>query len=462
MPTMAELRQAEERKAREAAEAARRAPVAPPAPRYVPPAYVPPANDDTDYFDSLGAAAASQQPADNRSRAPAQGERIAAAYYIPQDPVVVAQNLQASGHARVPYGYFENVDPQRQGGYFGNEGQQPGYFGQGFSDKEQATRTREGRLQKGERPRGGTFEGGQPVPNADVWNRAELNQTVYGQNQPGATPQYGGYNPNAGGNTGAADVNARAALQKTMNDQYPGKPEGWGLPEKPNAAPPPGYEWVFGGQVIRPGGPGSQPMFQDAAGRWLLQKVVQTTAGGGGTGGGGGGGYAQKPYQSYGYGGYAGGAGAGVAPEVPEPMGELAWWGPDALPPLLRQWGSWLQELVAANAGTKPIPFPLQQDPEALAAEQEMLKEGQKTTGAPAPGLGAGGMTYSQVIQQLNNSLGLAYGDDESDTSKWQRLVSSLPNSDFETQQMVAGLRFNQSGQWYHQNVGQMLNPRYT
>jgi len=205
-------------------------------------------------------------------------------------------------------------------------------------------------------------------------------------------------------NIRSTDPGAISQQYGALREQHPGRPEGWGLPEKPTTAPPPGYEWVFGGQVIRPGGPGTQPMFQDAAGRWLLQKVTQTTTGGGV--GGGGGGYTSRPYQSYGYGGYAGG-GAGAAVETPEPMGEISWMNADQISPLLRQWYSWLSELIQANSGTKPVPYPLFQDQESLAAEQEQIKEGQKTTGAPGARPGGGGITYSQVVDRLNQSLGL-------------------------------------------------------
>lgn len=162
---------------------------------------------------------------------------------------------------------------------------------------------------------------------------------------------------------------------------------------------------------------------------------------------------------SGGYGG-GGGGGGGTAPEqpLPEQLGELAWWAnADSIQPLLRGWAGWLKESVESNRGIKALANPFTID---AAAE---------TAAGPAdskvPRM-AGFKTNSEMLTKLQERLGLTFDDSDTQTTKWQKFINkipTIPNTDMETQQMLAGLRYDaNSDRWYGVDIGQLINPQYT
>ncbi len=124
-------------------------------------------------------------------------------------------------------------------------------------------------------------------------------------------------------------------------------PEGmdWAIRETPSGE----QTWA-----LVPEGESSRPSARPGA---LVRSDGSSTPGGSGDPGGGGG------YYPSGYGGY-GGATAGGEADVPETLGELTWWGPDAVTPLLKGWGKWLRELVEINAESRPVPYLFDFEPE--------------------------------------------------------------------------------------------------
>ena len=137
--------------------------------------------------------------------------------------------------------------------------------------------------------------------------------------------------------------------------------------------------------------------------------------------------------------------------EVPEPLGELAWWGPSGAPPILRPWASWFQELVEMNRLT-PIAFPFDTNEAAEAAE----------------GVEAGGQfpiegytSTRGVLDRLQGLLGLEYEEEADPTEKWQSFINVIPSADFEAQQLLASLRYSPDQNWYTVDIGQLINPRY-
>lgn len=140
--------------------------------------------------------------------------------------------------------------------------------------------------------------------------------------------------------------------------------------------------------------------------------------------------------------------------EVPEPLGELSWWGPSGAPPMLRPWATWLQEMVEANRLT-PVAFPFDLDEAAEAAEAQELEE----TGAVYP---MEGYTSTRgVLERVQGLLGLEYGEEATPTEKWQSFINVLPQADFEAQQLLASLRYEPDREWYTVDIGQLVNPRY-
>ncbi len=137
----------------------------------------------------------------------------------------------------------------------------------------------------------------------------------------------------------------------------------------PDDDAPEGMDWVIretpSGEstwALVPEGESSRPSAREGGGGYrapaaLVRSDGSSTPGGSGAPGGGGG------YYPSGYGGY-GGTTAGGEAEVPETLGELTWWGPDAVTPLLKGWGKWLRELVEINAESRPVPYLFDFEPE--------------------------------------------------------------------------------------------------
>jgi len=162
----------------------------------------------------------------------------------------------------------------------------------------------------------------------------------------------------------------------------------------------------------------------------------------------------KKYFPSAGGGGYYTAAAAPPEEDIPEPLGELAWWGPSGAPPMLRPWSTWLQEMVEANRLT-PVAFPFDIDEAAEAAEAQELEE----TGAVYP---MEGYTSTRgVLERIQGLLGLEYGEEATPTEKWQEFINVLPQADFEAQQLLASLRYEPDREWYTVDIGQLVNPRY-
>lgn len=274
----------------------------------------------------------------------------------------------------------------------------------------------------------------------------------------------------------------------------------------PTEAAPPGKQWAVR-YYESPTGGGTWGWTLVDEGESSRAAVPGTSSGGGSGGGGGGGG---------------GGRGTTPASEQPlvEPLGELAWWGPDEVPPLLRSWATWLRELVEINALTSPVPNPFTYDEEAEAAaiiatgkkgkvkvqEGETLQDiaaqygltleqllaanpgldpnsvvpGQKIVvpnkkgykeGAepPVPEVGetpairrAGYRTTPEILEQLQGMLGVEYEPGEDATSRWQKFINAIPRASLEAQQLLTSLRFDPKRGWYTTSTRQLVNPKYT
>ena len=160
----------------------------------------------------------------------------------------------------------------------------------------------------------------------------------------------------------------------------------------------------------------------------------------------------KKYFPQYGGGGYYAQTRPDV--EVPEPLGELSWWGPSGAPPMLRPWSTWLQEMVEANRLT-PVAFPFDIDEAAETAEAQELEE---TEGIfPVEGY----TSTRGVLERIQGLLGLEYGEEATPTEKWQAFINVLPEADFEAQQLLASLRYEPDREWYTVDIGQLVNPRY-
>ncbi|KKM99856.1 hypothetical protein LCGC14_1143670, partial [marine sediment metagenome] len=191
----------------------------------------------------------------------------------------------------------------------------------------------------------------------------------------------------------------------------------------PDADAPEGMDWVIretpSGEetwALVPEGESSRPsarrggdITSPAA---LVRSDGSSTPGGSGDPGGGG-------YYPSGYGGAAG----GVAEEAPETLGELTWWGPDAVTPLLKGWGKWLRELVEINAESRPVPYLFDFEPEidesaelrTVLEDLEGLlgKPGGTAATAAQPATG-GTRTADELARRLQIALGAERGEGQS------------------------------------------------
>lgn len=156
-----------------------------------------------------------------------------------------------------------------------------------------------------------------------------------------------------------------------------------------------------------------------------------------------------------GAGGGGGGGGATPGQPVPELLGELAWWeNADSIQPLLRGWASWLKESVEANRNIKAIanPFSFEPGAEAAAGVVERAEP-------PMPGF----KTTSDMLGQLQKQLGLEFEEADTATTKWQKFINAIPKAGFESQQLLASLRYDANADsWYSVDIGQLVNPRHT
>ena len=134
----------------------------------------------------------------------------------------------------------------------------------------------------------------------------------------------------------------------------------------------------------------------------------------------------------------------GAEPSGPKPLGPLTFWGPDQLSPALREWGAWLRDLLSSGE-TPAMPLDFDSDAEAVSEDGE-------------------GDLF-RALQAIRSSLGLSeadVGDEEYDpTRRWQSFLSSIPSADFNTQRMLASLRYDPETSWYVTDVSQLQNPRY-
>ena len=162
----------------------------------------------------------------------------------------------------------------------------------------------------------------------------------------------------------------------------------------------------------------------------------------------------KKYFPSAGGGGYYATAAAQPEEDIPEPLGELSWWGPSGAPPMLRPWSVWLQEMVEANRLT-PVAFPFDLDEAAEAAETQELEETQAVY--PVEGY----TSTRGVLERIQGLLGLEYGEEATPTEKWQSFINVLPEADFEAQQLIASLRYVPEQGWHTVDIGQLVNPRY-
>ena len=393
---------------------------------------------------------------------------------------------------------------------------------------------------------------------------------------------------------------------RPVGDDYPGP--------GPTSGPPEGMEWAIRWNDSPTGG---------GAWDWTLVPEGETSRGQvdptapaltpqpGRSGTGYGGGYTPYAPTTTTTGGSGRGGGGGVsgpgydplAPlpeEPPKSLGELSWWGPDAVTPLLKGWAGWMRELVEINAESRPIPFPFDFDelsdiseerratldeleralsqPEVTTTQVETVpaaegevrptRDEDRTPTAPVPvpgttttepfaaliqrtlagseqgistGLsdilreltqrrerGASTLGYieqlidesqgegvdarpfeallkmaqsgegeestldqllnqyapylkewdtsvpllktpkpgvgsvSGVLNRLQGMLGVDWGEDASQTEKWQQLINKIPGASFEAQQLMHSLTFDQSGKWMTQSSSMLPNPAFT
>ncbi len=76
----------------------------------------------------------------------------------------------------------------------------------------------------------------------------------------------------------------------------------------------------------------------------------------------------------------------------------------------------------------------------------------------PKPGVGS----VSGVLNRLQGMLGVDWGEDASQTEKWQQLINKIPGASFEAQQLMHSLTFDQSGKWMTQSSSMLPNPAFT
>ena len=157
--------------------------------------------------------------------------------------------------------------------------------------------------------------------------------------------------------------------------------------------------------------------------------------------------------------GGGGGGGGGVTPTpapAVEPLGELSWWGPEQVPPLLRNWATWLRELVEINALTNPVPIPF-----SIAGQEATAPAGPVEPAAEATLTPSGYRTPKETLAEVQGMLGLQFTEGASPTEMWQAFISKIPQASLEVQQRLSGLRYDANRGWYTADVNQLVNPAY-
>lgn len=136
---------------------------------------------------------------------------------------------------------------------------------------------------------------------------------------------------------------------------------------------------------------------------------------------------------------------------VSELLGPLAWWKAEALPPLLRNWGQWLRELVEINATTSPIVNPFEFDEAAEVAIDEPISP-------TLPKM----RTARQTITEVQQLLGVQFAEGATPTEKWQEFLNKLPTASLQAQQLLASMRYDAKRGWYTVDTPQLVHPAYT
>jgi len=139
-----------------------------------------------------------------------------------------------------------------------------------------------------------------------------------------------------------------------------------------------------------------------------------------------------------------------------EPLGELSWWGPEQVPPLLRNWATWLRELVEINALTNPVPIPF-----SIAGQETTAPAGPVEPAAEATLTPSGYRTPKETIGEVQKLLGLQFTEGTSPTETWQQFINAIPQASLEVQQRLSGLRYDANRGWYTADVNQLVNPAY-
>lgn len=147
--------------------------------------------------------------------------------------------------------------------------------------------------------------------------------------------------------------------------------------------------------------------------------------------------------------GEAGGGGGGGGEEEPEEIwpkaGELleklAFPTAEALPPFLREWARYFQDLLAQNPEhVVPLPFRPTEEGEA---EDTAWRE-----------------TLTQLAQQLG--LGeLLTKEPEDPIAAYQQFIDALTNAPLPAQQLLIGLRYTPEGGWHRVQTPMLPHPQY-
>jgi hypothetical protein len=120
---------------------------------------------------------------------------------------------------------------------------------------------------------------------------------------------------------------------------------------------------------------------------------------------------------------------------------------------MLRDWGKWLNEMVNQYAVSAPpsLPFDIDWDAEREAGATD--SRFRDTVLGIQRGLGLEGI--GQAPKEDGDS------DGTFKTQRWQSFLSAIPSADFDTQQMLASLRYDPERSWYQADISQLQNPKY-
>lgn len=277
---------------------------------------------------------------------------------------------------------------------------------------------------------------------------------------------YGQYVPPVGGVPSTPEGVAYAGRDVDASAVQP-----WETATPEDYLPVDPYEWwvntVYGNEPWhywgRPDFPWPGPTVPPAAGEYgpTAEEVARARApappagvprggvGGGGAGRGGGG-------------AGGGGAGGGVEVELPEPLGELAWWPVAGVNPFLRPWASWMRELYQVNrmAGL-PFPFDLPEPSGEGLPGVEVPDVLPEPSGIETP---PGAQRTSEILAELRTRMGLEFAPEATATDKWQTLVSALPgvsSIDVRTNQLLSMMRYDVREGWYTVDIPMIQHAEY-